>query len=382
MSMLKTILKSLFENPEVAFATPASSTYSGYLAVPAEGIEWKPVRAFVDREVQTSTLGLKVAGLVGAQGGELKFRTGIPGLATAGASGVQAAPEPWFDELMQACGYTVTDDTGGAVANPATGVSTTNIPMTDSSGISVGSLVMINGEVRLVTANSANTLTVTPALTSAPAATDVVYGGANYHTSDSDPGTVTLVGKGDGYVFRFKGCKGSVALVDSAASKRPMLEWTFMVDSHDSSEPSGSVPSRVLSNHIPSVVGSPLFWGSTKTVSSAFSFAQTRDIKAKESTEGAQGRAGWLIVDEKPVAGFKPYYSSSYQTDFEALTTRSLLQQVGSTAQKTFAVYAHKAQITDGWQPGDVGGHVGHDVKVKVVDPAATGVSPYVWTVF
>jgi hypothetical protein len=380
MTMLKTILKSLCENPEVAFATAAASAYSAYNAVPAEGIDWKPARAFLEREVQTSTLGLKVAGVIGAQGGELKFRTGIPGLATAGASGVQAVPEPWFDELMQACGFAATDDTGGAVAGSSS--STTSVDMADASGVTVGSLVMINGEVRIVTAKATNTITVAPPLSNAPAAADVVYAGANYHTSDSDPGTVTFVAKGDGYVFRFKGCKGSVALVDTSASKRPMLEWTFMVDSHDSSEPSGSVPSRVLSNHIPSVVGSPLSWGSTKTVSSAFTFAQTRDLKPKESTEGTQGRAGWLIADEKPVAGFKPYYSSSYQTDFDAGTTRSLLQQIGSTAQKTFACYAHKAQITDGWQPGDVGGHVGHDVKVKIVDPATTGLSPYVWTVF
>jgi hypothetical protein len=380
MSMLKTILKSLFADPESTFSVAAASAYSAYLCIPAEGITWKPSTAFVDRVVQTLALGLHTTGLVGQKGGELKFRTGIPGLATAGASGVAAVAEPWLDEALQACGFAKVADTGGVITGSSS--TTTSAVMTDSSGISVGSLVMINGEVRVVTANVGNALTVSPALSAIPAALDVVYAAANYKTTDTDPGTMTFIAKGDGYLYRFKGCKGTVAVVDTAAGKRPMLEWTFMVNDHDQTEPSGTAPSRVLSNHIPAVVASPFYWGSTKTVSASFVLTQGRDMKPKESTEGTQGRSGWLIADEKPTAEFKPYFSANYQTDFEAGTTRSVLFQIGSTARGTFAMYAHKAQITDGWEPGDVGGHVGHDVKVKIVDPAVTSVPPYSLAVF
>ena len=381
MAHSKSILKSLACDPEGTFATAASSAYSAYVDVPAEGIEWTPAQEFLDRAVQTRTLGAHVAGKAGAKGGKVKFRTGIPGCSTSGASGVQVVAQPWLDELMQACGYAKDADTGGVVTG--SGSTTTSIDMTDSSGISVGSLVMINGEVRMVTANSANTLTITPALTGAPAAADVVYAGANYTTSDGDPGTITLVAKGDGYLYRFLGCKGVVKLVEDDARKRPMLEFEFDADTFDTTEPSGSFPSRVLSNHIPSVVGSPFYWGSTKTVISGFAFDAGREMGPKLSTQGTNGRAGWIIKDEKPTMGFKPYYASAYATDFAAETARSVLAQIGAAAQACFAVYAHQAQITEGWNVGDIDGHLGHDVKTKILDTGSSAVTaPYTLAVF
>lgn len=380
MSHEKSILKSLFCDPESTFATAASGAYSAYVAVPAEGIEHAFASRFVARDVQATSLGLKASGVVGPQGGSVKFKTGIPGLSTAGASTTLAVAQAWFEELLLACGFAKHADTGGIVTGSSS--TTTSVDMTDSSGITVGSLVMINGEVRFVTANAANTLTVTPALSSAPAASDVVYACVRYVTSDADPGTITFVAKGDGYVYRFLGCKGTMKLTDDDASKRPMVEWDFQFDSFDTSEPSGTVPARVLSNHIPSVVASPLYWGSTKTVASAFSFDAGRELVAKPSTVGAQGRAGWMIKDEKPVAGFKPYYSSSYKSDFEAGTERSVLEQIGSAAQKCIAVYAHKAQITEGWAPSDNGGAVGHDVKLQINDPQNSGLPVYAIGVF
>jgi hypothetical protein len=380
MAFLKSALASLFCNPESTFGTAASTQYTDYIAVPAEGIELSLANRFVDRPVQTTTLGLHTTGLVGPKGGTVKFRTGIPGNSTAGASGVPAAAQAWLDELLLACAHAKQADTGGVVTGSSS--TTTSIVMTDSTGITVGSAVMINGEVRFVTANATNTLTVTPALSAAPAADDVVYAGVRYVTSDTDPGTITLVLKGDGYLYRLLGAKGKVALVDTDAGKRPMLEWEFNIDDHDTSEPSGNVPSRTLSNHIASVIGSDVYWGSTQTVVAGLSFDAGRDLAAKQSTQGTNGRAGWIVRDEKPVAGFKPYFASAYKTDFEATTTRSFLAQIGSAAQNCIALYAHKAQITDGWQPVDVEGNVGHDVKLKVVDPENTSLKPYVWVVF
>lgn len=376
----KIILRSLAIDPESTFATPASSAYSDYVNVPAESIEYTPGQEYIERDVQTLVLGQKVSGLVGRKNGTLKFKTGIPGCSTAGASTVEAVAHPWLKECLEACGLTGNASTGTVITG--SGSTTTVLDVTSAADISVGDLVMVSGEVRLVTAvNTAATpdnITVTPALSGIPAAAVVVYTGVTFKTSDGDPGTATFVVKGDNVLHRLKGCKGTAKFEDVEAGKRPMIAFEFQVDSWDTTEPSGTFPSRSLANHIKTATGGAVLWGSTSTVSAGFSFDQGRTLQEKASVAGTEGRSGWIVADEKPVAGIKPYRSTSYETDFAAMTERSLLLQIGTTAQATFAFFAQKAQITGGQAPiADIGGVVGHDLTLQINDAQQSTLSQW-----
>lgn len=382
--MGKTILKSIAINPESTFSTAASSAYSAYVRVPAEAIEWTPREEYIKREVQTLSLGHKVSGLVGAKGGEVKFRVGIPGLSTTAASTVAAVPHPWLDELLEACAYASTNDTGTVVSG--SGSSTTVVDVSDATGISVGSMVMIGGEARYVTAKDTaatpDNITVTPALTGAPANATVVYASSWCVTSDADPGTITIIAKGDGYLYRFLGCKGDVKVVETDGQKRPMFEFTFQVDTFDTTEPSGTFPSLPTVDDVRTLTSSPFYWGSTKTASMGWTFDSARTLAPRISTEGTQGRSGFDVTDEAPVASFKPYRASAFATDYEAETERSALFQGGATAGRAFAIYAHKAQISEFPAEADISGVVGHDVKLEIHEPQSSTLNHYVIAFF
>lgn len=381
----KIVLKALAVNPESTWSTAASTDYNDYLRVPAEGLEYTPAQDFIEREVQTLVLGQHVAGVVGRKGGTVKFKTGIPGNSTAGASTVAAVAQQWFKECLEGCGLASNADTGTVVSGA--GSTTTVVDVSSAAAIEVGNFVMISGEVRMVTAvdtgATPDNITVTPALSGAPANAVVVYAGVKFSTSDGDPGTVTFVAKGDNTLYRFLGCKGTAKLEDVEAGKRPMISWEFQVDTWDTTEPSNTFPSPILTNHIKTATGGAVLWGTTATVTAGFTFDQGRTLQEKASVAGTQGRSGWVVAQEKPTASLKPYRSTSYATDFAAETERQLLLQIGTSVQQTFAIYVHKAQITDGQTPtADVGGVVGHDLKLKVNDAQTSTYPQWALVVF
>jgi hypothetical protein len=383
---LLTNLRSMCVDAESSFSTPASSAYADYARIPVEGgPTWTPAHELLARPVLANSLGYKYAGTVGAKGGTVTFQTPLPGLSTPAAAATSAVMPEWCSTLLKACAFSETLGTGTTVSGG--GSSTTVVNVANASGIAVGSLVLISGEVRAVTATDTSaapqSITLSHALSVAPADGVVVYASAQYVLGDSAPGTVTIVGKGDGFLYRFKGCKGTVkprAVAASGDNKRLMLEWTFQVDAWDEVEPTGSVPAL----SIPASVlakSSPFFWAGSARVISGLDFNPAVTITAQESTAGENGRAGWVATDADATLQFTAYRASgtdALRVDFASGAERSALAQFGSSAGGAVGIYIHKAQINAYPAEADANGLVTLPVTVRALDPQTATQKPWV----
>lgn len=382
---LLTNLRSMCVDAEAAFSTPASSAYADYARIPVEGTPtWSPSHELLARPVVANSLGYKYAGAVGAKGGTVTFQTPLPGLSTPAGAATAAVVPAWCSQLLKACALSETLGTGTSVSGDLS--TTTVIHVSSASGIAVGSLVLIAGEVRAVTARdtvaSPNTITLSHALSSAPADDVEVYASAHYALGDSAPGTVTITGKGDGFFYRFKGCKGTFkprAVSASGDNKRLMLEWTFQVDAWDEVEPSGSVPALTVPTSV-LAKSSPFYWHGSARVVSGLDFNPNVTITPQESTAGENGRAGWVATDADATLQFTAYRTSgtdALRTDFAAGNERAALAQFGATAGGAVGIYMH-AQINAYPAEGDANGLVTLPVTVRALDPQSASLKPWV----
>lgn len=376
MANEKSIVKALCADRETTFSTVDSGAYSAYTRIPMEDGKWEPGEDYFERLVQTNALGVKHAGVIGGKGGKLTFKVGAPGLSVAAASTVTAVANPAISEIIRSCGWSETLDTGTVVTGA--GSTTTVIDVTSAAAITVGSMVMINGEARVVTARDTaatpDNITVSPALSTTPAAAVVVYGAANYVLSDADPGTVGFVWKADGFAYRLKGCKGTMKVPDTNARDRVILEFEFMVDTWDNTEPSGTFPTIAPVDNIIALAGTCNL-ATTATPTALVGFDPGMTLQPRLSTTGTNGRAGWAIADAKPMVKLRPYFSTSFRTDFEARTERELVAQFGSTATRAMAVHATKAQITAYPGETDSNGVVAHDLALALNDSQSSTVT-------
>jgi hypothetical protein len=383
MSFSLSRIKSLAAMLETTFSTSPISTFgtSGVFRVPGEEMSIAVDQEFIARAAQNDTLSLQ-SGVIGGKGGKITFKTPLVGLSTAAASDVAAAPYPWQTKLMQAAGLTEVLGSGGTTA--ASSHTTTSIVLAsgDGANFQAGMLCGIyNGavlEVRYITAISTDTLTVTPALSAAPAGAGgaVVYGAAHYipaDQADSDPGTITFVAKMDGYEYTCTGCKSPAPKLSATRGGRPMLEWAFEVDSWTLTTTSGTLPALPASVDLVAL-SAPFHWGTgaTSTPTPEFSFDPGATLSPKLSTEGTNGRSGFVVTDYKPVLAAKPYLASAFRTDFAAKTARTAMWQCGTTHAGAFVFAAENAQINKFPGETDVGGNVGHALAMQCNAPTVT----------
>lgn len=372
------ILKSLAVADEVAWST-APTNQASYARIPAEDITWTPEEEFIPRAVQVATLGEAVSGVVGGKGGTVAFKVGLHGLATAG-SGL-AVEHAWIAGLMAACGFTGAVGTGTTITGA--GSTTTVLDVTSEAGIAAGSIVVVNGEARLVTAVATGQITVAPALSAIPAATDVVHATASYTLTGPTPSkSVSFIAKGDGYTYTFSGSNGTVQLETVSARGRPMLAFTFSVDSWSRTTAltgtfpaMGALPTAIVAR------SSPVWWGATKTPVRELSFDPGLTLTAQATTEGAHGRSAWVLTASAAVATCVAYRSTdasdALQADFEGATLRSLVAQIGSTPGAMFVVAAEQAQIEAYPAEGDADGLVTLPLTLGVKSASTAGLKPY-----
>ena len=384
MSIFK--IKSLHGQAESTFSTaPNSGAFSGTTRIPGEKMTFDPGQTFIARDAQTDALGQNQSGLIGAKGGSVKLTTEIPGAATPGTSAVAAAAQAWMSLLMRSSSMVETADTGCLTA--ATTHTPTSVVCATGGGanFSVGSLVgLLNSttglvEVRMVSAISTDTLTITPALSFTPSSA----GGATVFASvrwvvqePTAPGTLTLIGKGDGFEYTFTGCRGKPPKVAGAsAAGRPMLDWEFEVDSWTITTTTGSLIAMPTSKGI-IALGSQLHYGTsgTSTPVQDVTFDPGATVVAQASTEGLNGRSGFKLTGMVAKASFKPYLSSTFRTNYSAGTETPLIWQLGNAAGAIFAFGGDKSQVEKYPNEADVVGLVGHNVDVKFNASAFAGV--------
>jgi hypothetical protein len=352
------ILKSLSVGTETTFSIVPGSSYSSYDRVPAEQIAWTPAQEPIVVETAQTRLANKARSIVGAKGGTVSFRVPLVGLATPAAASTEAVAPAWLSKLIRGCAHSVGLSTG---TTASTGWTTTSGAVASASGLTIGSLVLINGEVRQITNIVTSTLTVAPALTSAPGNGDVVYGGAYFFAQDAAPGTVSIACEGDGYEYTFTGCKGTLQVVDGNAGQRPMLAFEFQVDAFTRTKPSGDLPALPTATNL-QARSSPFWWGATKRGVTAVNFNPGLTLAAQATTEGAQGRSGWVATDGDPQITATAYRDANAddaaQTDYEARTERVALWQVGTAPGAAFALVVNAGQISAYPAEGDLNGQV------------------------
>jgi len=166
-------------------------------------------------------------GVVGAKGGTFAFNTQI----RPGGLDTNETYKSETHGLYQAVGLEEVCTTQCTVGLAST---TTSIVIGAEweNVVRPGVMVVINGEPRFVTAitdgGAADTLTISPPLTVAPAQNDTVNPTRNFFkTTDGDTYGVVLEWELDGIRHTMTGCKGNVTLASGAL---PMLQWSFNVD--------------------------------------------------------------------------------------------------------------------------------------------------------
>jgi hypothetical protein len=371
-----TILKSLCVGTESTFSTVPGASYSSYNRVPAEQIAWTPAQDAIPVETDRSGLAQKSKSIVGPKGGTVSFRVPLHGLSTAAAASTEAVPHPYLDKLLKGCAHGVELGTGTTCA---AGWTTTTGDVASAAGLFEDALVLINGEQRIVTDITSNTLTLNAALSTAPALSDVVYAPAVYLPEDSSPGTVSLACEGDGYSYTFTGCKGTVQIVDGTAGQRPMLAFEFTVDAFTRTKPTNDIPA------LPSVTSlqarsSPFWWGNTKRGVTGLGFNPAITIVAQQSTEGAQGRSGMMATNGEPVLSARTYRSANADdaahTDYEAMTSRTAHWQIGTAHTSSVGLLLLSGQLSEYPAEGDLDGLV--DVPLTIAARSPTDeASPY-----
>lgn len=358
---------------ESTFSTDPDTDGSDYVRLPAEEIVCAVTQEAIPRPLMRSAMGKRVASVIGGKGGTLTFKTPLVGAATAGAASVAAVAPTWLSPALKACGFTESAGTGTAVTG--SGSTTTVIDVTSAAGISAGSVVMIGGEVREVTAaNTAATpdnITVFPALSAIPSAATVVYAAVNYMLLDgADSGsTVAFAVKGQGSQETLLGCKGTVKIDGVDARGRPMLSWSFQIDSWADTSNKSSLPTTLGLKVNPLAMGSPFWLASTKTPIANFMFDPGFTVSPKPSTQGTQGRAGWLVTGETSRMTVRPYFDQTAQrTAFAAATQKTATMQFGAAHTETFAIVADQTQLAE--LPGDVdvNGMRAHDLVLDCLE--------------
>jgi hypothetical protein len=170
-------------------------------------------------------------GIVGPRAGTISFNTQLTPSNGTAADGTRAQLSA-VGHLLVAAGL---QETVGTTEVCTAGSTTTSIEITTGTWeqFAIGMMVVINNEVGFITAitdgaGGDDILTITPALSSAPTAGDLVIATRMYSkTTSGDVYGVTLEWEVDGVRNTMTGCKGNVTMNSGVA---PTLSFSFNVD--------------------------------------------------------------------------------------------------------------------------------------------------------
>jgi len=325
-------------------------------------------------------------GVVGAKGGTFAFNTQVrPSGAHSGAGSVANKSE--ISGLMQAAGLVENQDTTTAIE---AGSSTSAIKITTGSweNYTVGNMVIVNGEATFITsltdgAGAADTVNVSPVLSLAPEAADVLYATCGYHKSiDADVYGVCLELERDGLRETYTGCKGSVQLVDGAA---PELTWTMQVD-HYTREIEAAPYSGVTSYSAAPAVQSKdriAYIDSTKTDIAAFTATPGTVVVPKnvQGASGINGRSAFQLSNFAARATWAELLDASSATlpqeqRYQARTAGDVKVILGSHAS-TFATRLPVARQVEAPHSGDSEGMLSPPIVWEAQDAGQqNGTSP------
>lgn len=263
------------------------------------------------------------------------------------------------------------------------------IPVSAHAGFSIGDVVMIGGEARVVTAIDSvatpKTITLHMELESAPADTTPIYCGDTFYIDpdaigDPDHASYTSLcalfrGRGTD-VYQMRGCKGGFKLSNLGPGNEPTVDWELLVSNWEIVADPGEVADAT--NDGPVVTkGSSLWYGEVAatdrtrmhvadvTVDPGLAYTPFPSPQADEAVMafGCLSSAGKLSL--------KPYYGTAWNTAFEADTDYHVLYQIGTTATKTVAIFCPRVVLEATPTRGDARGVTVSELAFRMQEAAS-----------
>lgn len=362
---------SFIEQSSFAAGDPGS----GYVLLRAKDIKFDPTQSM---HAYATEKGFTARGpdvsIAGGKGGTLSFS--IP---LRGGNGAMST----FARLAQNM-CTVKHRNGGANL-VTTGSSTSTVVVLEAgldTNYAVGDMIAVESgtslQIRMISAivdNGANrTFTVEPNFATTPSSGDELEDIDTIVPRTGEDATKYLTFRfcqdGDGanvHKFTLTGCCGSFKITTTADSL-PMVEFTFNVDSWVSAESSlDAVTADTFSSPRP-MLGSPCYVDDTATDTESFSFDPGIAVAPLTSTNGTNGRVGWIVTGNAPKPTIKPYWDTAWLTKMSASTKFQLTVESIKDANEGWAFIAPACQVLS-TKIGDIQGVQASEIDIQCVDP-------------
>lgn len=361
------VQESSFGANSDAYSAGGTVNLAGYTAVRAVGdtVTLNLAQTEVARTELVDRLASRSASILTTKDGStLEFSCYLSGLGTAAGNGV-AATQTGLGALLIAAGFAQTLGTGDA----AEAGSTSTVINLTAHGFAVGAGVVVgargdgrgDGEFRVITATTANSITLNMALKAAPNTGDVVYAMATYVPQDTTAlNSYEFVLNGldtSGDIWALLGCKCETITfanlnpgeVPTATFRWRVATWVRM----------GSVTNAPAVSGFQDPVG--IAHGglyvqnvgtSTRAVvhESAFTFDPGMAAQPVPSSAGPAQSAviNWVRTAIVPTGSFSTPFAASYLTDHDARTGQFIMRQNHHVAGRVTALECQRAY----WEGG------------------------------
>jgi hypothetical protein len=271
------------------------------------------------------------------------YRMEMHGLANASADAT-AASEDRLSKFLACIGTRSAGDGDTVQASPSP--TTGGFTVADGGRFSLYDWIMVNGELTQITGISTNALTVSPGLSAAPSASDVVYQAEKFTPDDSGHQTHTMLFLTDDRLVTHRGCVFSPKVTVEQFGALVYMELEADAEDYlveDAIALDASLPSSYSCVKFTNTAG--CYFGSTELYVNSFEFdmahgrQELRDTNAglRFDIRSREAQAGVVFRD----TGKTP------KTSWEnSSTLAELLLSAGNSAGSCFAV-AGQAQLVE-----------------------------------
>ena len=321
-------------------------------------------------------------GVVGQRAGTFNFESDWVGSGYLAAAAGSPDGGPTLP-LWTACGYDATQQRSCVVVAGGNG---TDIKITtgQQERLTIGGPIVWHGNVAWVTALTdggiaADTVTVTPPFTVAPAATDVLHAGiALKRTTTGDSYGCLIEHWVDGVRTTMTGCKGNVVINDGS---KVTLAWSLNVDRWiEEIEDMAYSPSLCYSTAATPMLSQSrnVYKDGTKIDISGFTCSLNTETAPKtvSGANGVNGRAGFHITGQSAGGSYRQLMTTTgdaftQRDDFDARTSFSFVCTWGSHANSA-GVRMPVVRVRERAKREDASGLQAVAVVIQAQDAGAT----------
>ncbi len=360
--------------PPVAIATPSSYWASGFKHLRAWDVQPDQLKYdSIDNEALTLNAFEDRQKLLTSKSGGIPFKTHLRGLAQTATNALAVTREDLGLLFVSAMGgESLGTTTTIGVASGAG--ATASLVVTSSAGMLAGQAVCVNGECRRIVSIADSThLLLDCDLTTTPANADLCIASATYFISEvgltdlSNALHVTLAALFRGYgstdQYQARGCFPEIASfndlmpgkVASISGILHALAWEFVTGVAADTTWTPAVPPAQISS------GLYLQTQSTVTITAARQHAKNVAIalglkpQLQESAIGEQGKVGHLVDGGRSTLEFETFFTSAWNTAYEAVTKHYAGYQMGKPTTASGCVFISFPELTIDETPARVG---------------------------